>query len=196
MAIAAVNCLPEKVEAGNTYNVLEAFTDYPTTGYALLVVIVGPDGKPRTIATTISGTSFAYTLPLDLIPGLYDFAEYATETATGQRATAHKGTFEVIPNLMLSAVQTNAQTILANIEAIITTLSSLPHTAVTFAGQSYTQKSLPTLRAERTYWKAEVVRERERDDASRRGRRSGGGRVQIRFTPDMVRLPQPRISEY
>lgn len=188
MAIAAVAGLPDKIEAGNTYNVTESFSAYPTSAWTMQLVL-SLNGKAKSVKTTVSGTSFAFTLPTDLAPGLYDYAEYVTETATGQRATAKQGVIEVLPNLGASAGKSTAQTILENIESAIQKLSAGTNVSVNFNGQSFTKKDMKALTEQRTYWKAEVLRERSSNDAARRGCRSGEGRAGIRFDSDITRIP-------
>jgi hypothetical protein len=181
MAIAAVAGLPDKIEAGNTYNITESFSLYPTSAWTMQLVL-SLNGKSKSVKTTVSGTSFAFTLPTDLAPGLYDYAEYVTETASGQRATAKQGVIEVLPNLSTSAGKSTAQTILESLETAIQKLSGGTNTTVSFNGQSFTKKDLKTLQESRTYWKSEVLREQSRANASRRGCRSGEGRATVAFT--------------
>lgn len=54
---------------------------------------------------------------------------------------------------------TSAQDILDAIEATILKLASGANQTVNFNGQSFTQKDMNSLSQQRTYWKAQVLRE-------------------------------------
>lgn len=54
---------------------------------------------------------------------------------------------------------TSAQDILDALEATILKLASGANQTVNFNGQSFTQKDMKSLTEQRTYWKAQVLRE-------------------------------------
>lgn len=182
MPVETLTSPPDKVEAGNTVIFTESYSLYPTSAWTLAFVLI-LNGKVRSIAASISGTKFSITLPTDLKPGVYDYAEYVTETASGQRTTARTGTIEVMPDLTKNVEPTFAAGTLEILETAIGKLSKGTNLTVNFNGQNFTKKDLKALREERTYWKAEVLRERSAADGVRRGHDPRSGRIAIQFAP-------------
>lgn len=182
MPVPTCSGVPAKIEVGNTVTIIEAYPQYPATLWTMKFVL-SLDGQPKVITATASGTSFSITLPAKLQPGVYDFAEYVTEIATSQRTTAKTGTIEVEPDLTATVKPTLAAQTLEAIEAAILKLSVGTNQQVNFNGQQVTKKDLLALRQERTYWKAEVLREQNSTHGSRR-RFPQSGRVGTRFVSD------------
>lgn len=192
MPVATIDGPPSVLEAGNTVIFTDGFSDFPVTGWTMVFVLRGPGGTSRSVNATISVDTpgyFTVALPTDLAPGAYEWAEYVTETATNQRTTAATGTLEVIPDLATNAVLTVAQTTLAAIEAAILRLSGNDNLTVSFNGQSFTKRDIKSLTDQRTYWKAEVLREQARADGARQSPRVDSGRGGISFARTSRWLP-------
>ncbi len=189
MPVPILSGPPDQVEAGNYVAFTDSFTDFPVTGWTMEFVLRGPDGASQSIAATISSSLFQVALPTNLAPGVYEYAEYVTETATSQRTTARTGTLEVLPDLTQAAVLSTAAITLALIEAAIQRLSGSDNISVSFNGQSFTKRDLKNLTDQRTYWKAEVLREQARADGARQCPRVDTGRGGISFARTSSWLP-------
>lgn len=191
MPVPTLTCPPSRIESGNTVMFTDGFSQYPATLWTMEFVL-SLDGNPTTVkATTASGTLFSVTIPSNLKPGVYDFAEYVTEISSGQRTTARVGTIEVLTNLAVAASKSFAKQMVDGLEVAILKLATGTNLTVNFNGQSFTKKDGPRMREELTFWQAAVLREKAN---SMRGRQSmNQNRAQIRFVPDSVRVP---VSEF
>jgi hypothetical protein len=188
--------VPPIIEQGNAYIFTESFGSYPATTWTLELVLNSPAlAVPPTFQAVVVNKTFQFTLKNAdtsalVPPGAYDWAEYATEIASGERATAATGILQVIEDLTKPHVPTYAETMLSNIETAIAALSTGTNQSVNFAGQSFTKKDLAKMHDLFTYWQAAVYRER-RAQAVYRGNQLGG-MISTRFNvPAGTQSPFP-----
>jgi hypothetical protein len=80
---------------------------------------------------------------------------------------------------------TSAQDILDALEATILKLASGANQTVNFNGQSFTQKDMKSLTEQRTYWKAQLLREQAATSTAPQQR------FQIGFVPSRRVCPLP-----
>ncbi len=167
MAVVTTSGSPELIESGDTYVFTESFTDYPNTGWNAQYLLQIPGSAPYTTnATNGSGTNnIVFTLnatnTTNWTPGRYQFAIYATEISSNQRATAKTGITQVIPNLAATQTPSTAQTMLDNINTAITSLTTGGFQSVSVNNVSYTRYQVTELIALRTRLQAEVIREQQ-----------------------------------
>lgn len=183
---------PELIESGDTYVFTESFSDFPNTGWNAQYLLQIPGSAPYTTnATNGTGTNnIVFTLnatnTTNWTPGRYQFAIYATEMSSNQRATAKTGVTQVIPNLAQTQAASTAQTMLDNINSAITALTTGGFQSVSVNNVSYTRYQVTELIALRTRLQAEVIREQQAAEvlrgikhdgliATRFGVRSGSG---------------------
>ncbi len=173
MAVQTGTCAPELIEAGDTYVFTESFTDYPNTGWNTQYLLQIPGSAPYTTnATNGTGTNnIVFTLnatnTTNWTPGRYQFAIYATEMSSNQRATAKTGITQVIPNLAATQTPSTAQTMLDNINTAITSLTTGGFQSVSVNNVSYTRYQVTELIALRTRLQAEVIREQQAQEVLR-----------------------------
>ncbi len=170
MAVPTATGAPELIEQGGTYLFTESFSEFPNTQWTAQYLLQIPGSAPySTNATnTTNGTDFLFTLsPVIEVPGRYFFAIYTTERASGQRATAKTGVLNVLPDLSQTQAATTAQTMLDNVNAAITSLTSGGFQSVSVNNVSYTRYQVTELIALRTRLQAEVIREREAQEVMR-----------------------------
>lgn len=181
MAISTTAGVQSVLEAGNNYNFQETFTDYPASLWSMQFVMSldGSNVAPNVTNATNSGNTFNVSFGTPTTAGRYLFAEYVTETASGQRTTAKTGVMQVIPNLTQTASLSAAATMLANIETAISQLTTGGFSSVSVNNVSYTRFDVSILIAMRTRLQAEVIRERQAADAFRGVETSG--RIGTRF---------------
>lgn len=183
MAISTTAGVQSVLEAGNNYNFQETFTDYPATAWSMQFVM-SLDGSNAAAnvfnASTVNTTGFQVNLSNLTVPGRYAWAEYVTETSSGQRTTAQDGVTQVIPNLTQTQPLSSAATMLANIETAITNLTQGGFLSVSVNNVSYTRFDVTTLIQMRTRLQAEVFRERQAADAFR-GIETASGMIGTRF---------------
>src|SRR5215469_2857347 len=183
--------VPSVMELGNTYLFTETYQQWPASKWTAQLIMQIRGQAPLTFnATTYTdNVSFLFSLTNFSVPidGRYEFAEYATEIATGDRQTAKTGVIEVIPNLSTQQAISTAATMLANIESAITGLLSGGFMSVSVNNVSYTRYDLSTLIAMRTRLQAEVFREHQAADAFRGVETSG--RIGTRFKPTPAGTP-------
>ncbi len=165
MAVPTATGAPELIEQGGTYLFTESFSDFPNSQWSAQYLLQIPGSAPYTTnATNVtnSNVDFLFTLnPVLETAGRYQFAIYATERASGQRATAKTGVLNVLPDLSQTQAPSSAETMLANINTAITSLTSGGFQSVSVNNVSYTRYQVTELIALRTRLQAEVIRERE-----------------------------------
>ncbi len=172
MAVQTTSGAPELIEQGGTYVFTENFSDFPNTGWTAQYLLQIPGSAPYTTnATNYTGTGFQFTLnTTDTVawtPGRYMFSVYATERSSNQRATAKTGVTQVIPDLSLTQTPSSAQTMLDNINAAITALTTGGFQSVSVNNVSYTRYQVTELIALRTRLQAEVIREQQAQEVLR-----------------------------
>lgn len=189
MALTTQTGVPGVIEAGNTYIFIEDFTSlYPSTLFTMVFVMQLPGNAPISINATANGTAFQIIMNASgYTSGRYDYAEYVTEIASGERATAKTGVLQVIYDLTQTEPQTDAQIMLASITAAIKSLTQRPLISVSVNNVSYTRSDLATLISMRTRLQAEVIREKNVQDAFRGIETSG--RISTRFIPSRTGSP-------
>ncbi len=175
--ITAAGGPPTVIEQGGTYIFTENFSDFPVATWGLNFVLQIPGSAPKTVAATTSGSNFLVTLGATTTAnwntGHYDWAEYANEISSGQRATAKTGILQVIADLSQTQPQTTAEALLEQVNTAITNLSTGGFTSVSVNNVSYTRADLSSsavgggLLAMRTRLQAEVIREHQAQDAFR-----------------------------
>lgn len=188
MAVSTLSGSPSVIEAGDTVLFTEKYTDYPSATWYLDFVIQaqGSGNAPNTTRATNdpnAANGFLVTLnaanTTNWAPGRYQFAQYVTEISSSQRTTAKTGVFQIIPNLAATQPLSSAATMLANIEAAISSLTANPFLSVSANNITYTRSDMSTLISMRTRLQAEVIRERTAADAFRGLETSG--RIGTRF---------------
>ncbi len=171
MAVPTATGAPELIEQGGTYLFTESFSDFPNSQWSAQYLLQIPGSAPYTTNGTNASNStvdFLFTLnPAIETPGRYFFAIYATERASGQRATAKTGVLNVLPDLSQTQAPSSAETMLANINTAITQLTSGGFQSVSVNNVSYTRYQVTELIALRTRLQAEVIREREAQEVMR-----------------------------
>ncbi len=171
MAVPTATGAPELIEQGGTYLFTESFSEFPNSQWSAQYLLQIPGSAPYTTnATNVTNSAidFLFTLsPVIEVPGRYMFAIYTTERASGQRATAKTGVLNVLPDLSQTQAPSDAQTMLDNINAAITSLTSGGFQSVSVNNVSYTRYQVTELIALRTRLQAEVIREREAQEVMR-----------------------------
>ncbi len=174
MAVPTATGAPELIEAGDTYLFTESFSDFPNSQWSAQYLLQIPGSSPYTTNSTNvanSSTDFLFTLnaasTANWSPGRYQFSIYATERATGQRATPKTGILNVLPDLSQTQTATTAQTMLDNVNTAITQLTSGGFQSVSVNNVSFTRYQVTELIALRTRLQAEVIREREAQEVMR-----------------------------
>ena len=191
MALDILTGVPSVIEANNNYNFQETFTQYPSARFYLTFVMQIPGSSPVSVSAT-NGTSNSFNVALtgtntNQAPGEYVFAEYVTEYATGQRATAKTGVVQIIPDLTQPQTLSTAAQLLAKIETAISNLTAGGMQSVSVNNVSYTRYDVSTLIAMRTRLQAEVKRENDAAQAFRGIETSG--RIGTRFKPSPSGAP-------
>lgn len=190
MAVTTNAGAPTVIEAGDYYIFTETFQPYPANAWNMSFVLQAEGGGTpiTTQATAVNTTSFQCNLNTSgFNPGRYSMAEYVTEIASGQRATAKTGVVQVIPDLTQALPMTTAATMLANINSAIQQLTLRPMISVSVNNVSYTRADITMLIRMRTQLQAEVLREQAAADAFRGVETSG--RISTRFQPQTVGTP-------
>lgn len=163
MSIAINSGFPCRIEAGNTVKFTVISRDFPPATWTLKYVMSKDGAKKleKEVAPNPDGNwlvTLAAADTANFVPGRYDFAVYATlET---ERASLGNGQIVVEPNLSMDRPKTTAETLLANVEAAITKLSSGTNQSTNFNGQTYMKKDLGKMLEVRDRLRAEVQGER------------------------------------
>lgn len=100
MAVASLTTLPAAFFAGDTVKVAISGAVYPAPGFVVTLALNGP--ARFTKDATANGADHALTLAsadtAERPPGVYAWAIFATETATGERVTICTGSTWMKPN--------------------------------------------------------------------------------------------------
>lgn len=164
MAVETLSGIPCSIESGNTVIFEEGFSDFPASAWsATLFLSLNGTVNPTSWTASESGDTYTFTLTAAntaaLAPGVWNYAIYATETATSQRATAKIGQIEVKPNLAASQSPSHAQAMVTALETVLQTFAATDKVSVSFNGQSFTRANVIQYREEWAFWKAQLQRE-------------------------------------
>lgn len=170
MAITTLSSIPTSLEAGCTVLFTESFTDFLTDDWASFLILALPGETPVRIDATVSDDKFLYTLASARTAGLkagwYDYAFYVTSGT--ERASPKRGRIAILDNLAIAQPPSHAEQMVATLEKALLLLGATTDSSVSFNGQSFTQASIGTYRADIVYWQSRVIKER-RDLMALRG---------------------------
>lgn len=139
-------------------------SDFPAAdGWDSFLILAKPGETPKRIDATVDGTKFLYTISSALSAGwragYYDYAFYFTKDA--ERGSGIRGKVAILDNLAVEQPKTNAEAMVETLEKAVLLLGATTDASVSFNGQSYTQASIGSYRADLVYWQARVIRERD-----------------------------------
>lgn len=164
MSAPVLTSIPAQAECADTVTWTQTFSDYPSTGYGITLYLALNGTAATNAAGTGSGTDWAFSLAAstttNLTPGVYDYAFYATSTATNARTTAGTGQITFIPNLAATTAKSTAELQLIALNAVILTICGSPNVSTNFNGQAVTKRDLTQLMAMRRELEAQVFREK------------------------------------
>ena len=171
MAVETLDGVPCSFESGNTVIFSEVFTDFPPSAWSATIYLSKNGTVAANVTAAESGETYTFTISAAvtgvLTPGTYDYAIYATETATSQRATAKVGQILVTPNLAATQTPTHAQQMVTALETVLLTFGNSDKITVSFNGQTFTRANIETYRKDFVFWKAQVIQERAQFDQAR-----------------------------
>ena len=184
-----ISGIPSQFEAGDTVIFTENFTDYDVATYSASLVLNNAAAAPTTVAATVSGTNFLFTISAAVsatyAPGQYTFAVYCTASAT--RFTAKSGVINILPNLTATATPSFAQAQVTLLKTVLAEFNATTRQSVNFNGQSFSRASINEYQKQLTYYRAEVIRETAAANAARGV--TTGNRIAIQFVPSSDNNP-------
>lgn len=176
MSIATLTSIPDSIEAGTTTLFTYSDTNFlPADGWASFVILIKPGEIPQRINATVSGTKFLCTIAASTSAGwkagVYDYGFFFTKAL--ERGSGDRGKIAVLDNLAVAQPKSHAESMVEVLEKAVLLLGATTDASVSFNGQSFTQASIGSYRADLTFWKAAVIRERA-DLARLRGTENNG----------------------
>lgn len=183
MAVETQRGLPSVIQSGDTVNFAWSNTNYPTSAWSATVYL-SRNGSAvlNDVATEVgedyNGT-FSAAETAALVPGQYSALVRYTEASSSQVETGERWQILVTPNFAANQTASQAQQMLAALDATILALSASGNSSVSFNGQSFTRHDMATLLRQRTLLQAEV--QREKDAISAMLGENTGHNYQVRF---------------
>ena len=153
---------PQRFIAGDTITFTESDSEYPAPTYTAGLSIKSETGAVLTFASTQNGTDHLFTLPGTLTAQLVTgnaIGTFYMVDENGNRTTRHCQPLYVVPDPTQPTPQSPTQIQLANLDAVITQLTSSTAQSASFNGQSFTNKDLNQLYAMQTNLQAKLFRE-------------------------------------
>lgn len=180
MPVETTTGVPSSFTAGDTVRFSLGYSDYPAPDWTLGFTIRSAANGPLTVPATADGTDHAIALThaqtLALLPGWYVWAAIATETATGDVATAEQGTLQVKANPATGATGPRRLAYIAARTAL-ESLAAKQYSSVSVEGESYSLANIGELTKLVSYLESLALAE----DAEL-GLPVGGGLKRIRMT--------------
>jgi hypothetical protein len=159
--------VPLSITAGDTVVFSITHADYTPSNCVLTFVLAQMGQVALSVQGSAAddGVSWIFTVNSGLVylnPGQYTWTLLSKSLADGTRTTVQRSDIWVWPDPALSLPETPAQTILANMLAALTALSSKTKSMVNINGQSFTvldiEKLQKAIREQRSIVQAELRR--------------------------------------
>lgn len=180
--------IPRQIQAGDTLEFIEAFSEYPATdGWNIHVLLIGP--QMIDLISIPSGDQHKFSKTADETkdwsPGFYSVQAYAKKAES--EITLYRTQLDILENLRLVKPNENTDSrshvrkVFESLKAIIEQRSTKGYENITIAGRTVTQMNMEELIQAYHHYER-LVQQEEKADKIKRGM-NAGGLILTRFDP-------------